>query len=60
MYKMRWRHARNLGYPSTTYTESEVPSVIGSKAYSGAIRYTGTDLEEMRNYRIRRVDFIIF
>lgn len=31
-----------VGYTSTVYKESEVPSVIGSKAYSGAIRYTGT------------------
>ncbi len=33
---------KKLGYSSTMYKESEVPSVIGSKAYSGAIRYTGT------------------
>ncbi len=33
---------KKLGYSSTIYTESEVPSVLGSKAYSGAIRYTGT------------------
>ena len=33
---------KKLGYSSTVYTESQVPSVIGSKAYSGAIRYTGT------------------
>ncbi|SMH72540.1 NAD(P)/FAD-dependent oxidoreductase [Candidatus Nitrosotalea okcheonensis] len=31
-----------LGYSSKVYRESEVPSVIGSNAYSGAIRYTGT------------------
>lgn len=31
-----------LGYSSTTYEESEIPSVIGSHAYSGAIRYSGT------------------
>lgn len=31
-----------LGYSSTVYTASELPSVIGSKSYSGAIRYTGT------------------
>ncbi len=36
-------NARNeIGYSSTVYKESEVSSVIGSKAYSGAIRYTGT------------------
>ena len=33
---------KNLGYSSMVYTEPEVPSVLGSKAYSGAIRYTGT------------------
>lgn len=33
---------KKLGYSSTLYTESEVPSVLGSRAYSGAIRYTGT------------------
>lgn len=33
---------KELGYSSTVYKESEVSSVIGSKAYSGAIRYTGT------------------
>ncbi|MDE1829429.1 MAG: FAD-binding oxidoreductase [Thaumarchaeota archaeon] len=33
---------KSLGYSSTVYDESQVPSVIGSKAYSGAIRYTGT------------------
>jgi len=33
---------KKLGYSSTLYTESEVPSVLGSKAYSGAIRYAGT------------------
>ncbi len=33
---------KKLGYSSTVYKEPEVPSVIGSKAYSGAIRYTGT------------------
>ncbi len=31
-----------LGYSSTVYKEAEVPSVIGSNAYSGAIRYKGT------------------
>lgn len=33
---------KEVGYSSTVYKESEVPSVIGSRAYSGAIRYTGT------------------
>ncbi len=33
---------KKLGYSSMLYKEPEVPSVIGSKAYSGAIRYTGT------------------
>lgn len=33
---------KKLGYSSKIYTESEMPSVIGSNAYSGAIRYTGT------------------
>ncbi len=33
---------KKLGYSSTVYTEDEVPSVLGSKAYSGAIRYPGT------------------
>lgn len=33
---------KKLGYSSTVYTESEVSSVIGSNAYSGAIRYSGT------------------
>ncbi|HEX5358375.1 MAG TPA: FAD-binding oxidoreductase [Candidatus Nitrosotalea sp.] len=33
---------KKLGYSSTVYSESEVPSVIGSNAYSGAIRYDGT------------------
>lgn len=33
---------KKIGYTSKVYSESEVPSVIGSKAYSGAIRYTGT------------------
>ncbi|WP_166286662.1 FAD-binding oxidoreductase, partial [Candidatus Nitrosotalea sp. FS] len=33
---------KKLGYPSKVYTESEVSSVIGSDAYSGAIRYSGT------------------
>ncbi|MHB8546945.1 MAG: NAD(P)/FAD-dependent oxidoreductase [Nitrosotalea sp.] len=33
---------KKLGYSSKVYQESEVPSVIGSNAYSGAIRYTGT------------------
>lgn len=33
---------KKIGYTSTVYTETEVPSVIDSKAYSGAIRYTGT------------------
>lgn len=33
---------KNAGYSSKVYAESEVPSVIGSKAYSGAIRYSGT------------------
>ncbi len=33
---------KKIGYSSTVYTEQEVPSVLGSKAYSGAIRYTGT------------------
>lgn len=33
---------KKIGYSSKVYTESEMPSIIGSKAYSGAIRYTGT------------------
>ncbi len=33
---------KKLGYSSTVYSESEVSSVIGSDAYSGAIRYSGT------------------
>jgi len=33
---------KKLGYSSTIYEESEVPFVIGSHAYSGAIRYSGT------------------
>lgn len=33
---------KKLGYSSTIYEESEVPSVIGSHVYSGAIRYSGT------------------
>ena len=33
---------KKLGYSSTVYKGPEVSSVIGSKAYSGAIRYTGT------------------
>ncbi len=33
---------KKLGYSSTVYTKSDVPSVLGSNAYSGAIRYTGT------------------
>ena len=33
---------KKIGYSSRVYTESEMPSIIGSKAYSGAIRYTGT------------------
>lgn len=33
---------KKLGYSSSVYNEADVPSVIGSKAYSGAIRYTGT------------------
>ncbi|MGI0047222.1 MAG: NAD(P)/FAD-dependent oxidoreductase [Nitrosotalea sp.] len=33
---------KKIGYSSTIYQESEVPTVIGSNAYSGAIRYTGT------------------
>ncbi|HJW19391.1 MAG TPA: FAD-binding oxidoreductase [Candidatus Nitrosotalea sp.] len=33
---------KKLGYSSTIYDKSEVPSVLGSNAYSGAIRYTGT------------------
>lgn len=33
---------KKLGYSSVVYSESEVSSVIGSDAYSGAIRYSGT------------------
>ena len=33
---------KKLGYSSTMYKGSEVPSVIGSNGYSGAIRYTAT------------------
>lgn len=33
---------KQLGYSSTVYKGSETSSVIGSSAYSGAIRYTGT------------------
>lgn len=33
---------KKLGYSSTVYRGQEVPSVIGSNAYSSAIRYTGT------------------
>jgi gamma-glutamylputrescine oxidase len=33
---------KKLGYSSVVYSESEVSSVIGSHAYSGAIRYSGT------------------
>ncbi len=33
---------KKMGYSSQVYTESEIPSIIGSKAYSGAIQYTGT------------------
>jgi gamma-glutamylputrescine oxidase len=33
---------KKMGYSSKVYAESEIPSIIGSKAYSGAIRYTGT------------------
>lgn len=30
---------RLLGYPQILYTAEELPSVLGSKGYSGAIRY---------------------
>lgn len=33
---------RSLGYGVTHYPEREVPSVVGSRAYSGAVRYAGT------------------
>lgn len=33
---------KKIGYSSTVYKGSEVSAVIGSNAYSGAIRYTGT------------------
>lgn len=33
---------KKIGYQSKIYTKSEVTSVIGSRAYSGAIRYSGT------------------
>lgn len=33
---------KEIGYSSTLYKGDEVRSVIGSDAYSGAIRYTGT------------------
>ena len=31
-----------LGYPYTLYTAEELPSVLGSNGYSGAVRYPGT------------------
>lgn len=33
---------KKLGYSSTIYTKDQVPKVLGSNQYSGAIRYSGT------------------
>lgn len=33
---------KQLGYPQTIYTSQELPSVLGSRGYSGGVRYSGT------------------